>query len=133
METALPNPTVTRSRGVTLAFWGVTALFCLQLGFTAYAQLSMPDVAQAFARLGFPDWFRIELSMFKLAGIAVLLAPAPARLKEWAYAGFAIDLVSAVIAHLAIGEGREAWGWAAGSFALGALSYFFWRQVQARQ
>jgi hypothetical protein len=27
---------------------------------------------------------------------------APARLKEWAYAGFAIDLVSALIAHLSV-------------------------------
>jgi hypothetical protein len=31
---------------------------------------------------------------------ALLLAPAPARLKEWAYAGFAINLASAVIPHL---------------------------------
>jgi hypothetical protein len=27
----------------------------------------------------------------------------PARLKEWAYAGFAINLASALIAHLSVG------------------------------
>jgi hypothetical protein len=43
-----------RSRGIVIGFWTVTALFCLQIGFTAYAQLSLPQVAEAFTRLGFP-------------------------------------------------------------------------------
>jgi hypothetical protein len=42
-------------------------------------------VAEAFTHLGFPDYFRVELSWLKLAGILVLLLPAPERLKEWAY------------------------------------------------
>jgi hypothetical protein len=51
-----------RSRGATLGFWAATALFCLQVSFTAYAQLRLPQVAAAFAHLGFPDDFRVELS-----------------------------------------------------------------------
>jgi hypothetical protein len=122
---------VPHSKGVVVGFWIVTALFCLQIGFTAYAQLRLPQVAEAFARLGFPDYFRVELAWAKLLGVVLLLAPVPARLKEWAYAGFAITLGSALIAHLSIGEGPEAWGWAAGSGVLWALSYFFWRRMQA--
>jgi hypothetical protein len=118
-------------KAMTIAYWIVTGLFCLQMGFTAYAQLNLPEVAQAFAHLGFPDYFRVELSLAKFAGIALLVAPVPARLKEWAYCGFAIDLASAVIAHLAVGEGPEAWGWAAGTGVLWGLSYFFWRRRQA--
>ncbi len=110
-------------------FWIVTGLFCLQIGFTAYAQLSLPQVAEAFTRLGFPDYFRVQLAWAKLLGVVLLLAPVPARLKEWAYAGFAITLGSAVIAHLAIGEGPEAWGFAAGTSVLWGLSYFFWRRM----
>jgi hypothetical protein len=55
----------------------------------------------------------------------------PARLKEWAYAGFAIDLASALIAHLSGGDGPEAWGWAAAAGVLWELSYFFWRRQKA--
>ena len=120
-----------RSTGIVIGFWTVTALFCLQIAFTAYAQLSLPQVAEAFTRLGFPDYFRVELAWAKLLGIVLLLAPVPARLKEWAYAGFAITLGSALIAHVSIGEGPEAWGWAAGTGVLWGLSYFFWRRVQA--
>ena len=122
---------IPRARGVVIGFWIATALFCLQIGFTAYAQLRLPVVAEAFAHLGFPDYFRVELAWAKLLGVVVLLAPVAARLKEWAYAGFAITLVSALVAHFSVGDGPEAWGWAAGSSVLWGLSYFFWCRVQA--
>jgi len=77
---------------MVVGFWIVTALFCLQIGFTAYAELRLPQVAEAFTHLGFPAYFRLELSWAKLLGVVLLLAPVPARLKEWAYAGFAINL-----------------------------------------
>ena len=138
MESTLQKPalwptdfSLPRSKSMIIGFWTVTAIFCLQMIFTAYAQLRLPQVAESFTRLGFPAYFRVELSWAKLLGVALLLAPVPARLKEWAYAGFAINLGSALIAHLSVGDGPEAWGWAAGTGVLWALSYFFWRRVQA--
>ena len=125
------NLSIPRSKGVVVAFWSVTAIFCLQIGFTAYAQLRLPQVAEAFTHLGFPDYFRVELALAKLLGVVLLLAPVPARVKEWAYAGFAITLASALIAHLSVGDGPEAWGWAAGTGVLCGLSYFLWRRVDA--
>ena len=122
---------VPRSKAIVIGFWSATALLCLQIGFTAYAQLSLPQVAEAFTQLGFPDYFRVELAWAKLLGVVLLLAPVPARLKEWAYAGFAFTLGSALIAHFAVGDGPEAWGFAAGTGVLWGLSYFCWRRVQA--
>src|ERR1700753_2884491 len=118
----------TASKGWLVGFWVFTVLFALQMGFTAYAQLRMPQVAGEFARLGFPAYFRVELGWAKLAGVVALLLPmVPARIKEWAYAGFAIVLVSALIAHFALGEGVAAWGFAAGTAVLWAASYICWR------
>ena len=119
-----------RSKALRISFWIVTALFCVQIGFTAYAQLRLPQVAAAFTHLGFPDYFRVELSWAKFLGVALLLAPVSVQLKEWAYAGFAITLGSALIAHLSVGDGPDAWGWAAGTGVLWGLSYFLWRRVQ---
>jgi hypothetical protein len=118
------------SKRIIIGFWIVTALFCLQMSFTACAELCLPQVAQAFTHLGFPAYFRVELSWAKVLGVVLLLAPVPARLKEWAYAGFAIDLGSALIAHVSVGDGPQAWGWAAGTSVLWGLSYFFWRRGQ---
>jgi hypothetical protein len=120
-----------RSKGTVVGFWIATGLFCLQIGFTAYAQLRLPQVAAMFNHLGFPAYFRVELSWAKFLGVVLLLAPVSARLKEWAYAGFAITLGSALIADLAMGDGPQAWSWAAGTGVLWALSYFFWRRLQA--
>jgi hypothetical protein len=119
-----------RNKAAVAGFWIVTGLFCLQMSFTAYAQLRLPQVTQAFAHLGFPDYFRVELAWAKILGVVLLLAPAPARLKEWVYAGFAIDLGSAIVAHLAVGDGAQVWGWAAATGALWGLSYVAWRRLQ---
>jgi hypothetical protein len=135
MESTLQKPALgaakTTTKAKTILYWIVTALFCLQISFTAYAQLRLPEVAAAFTHLGFPAYFRVELSWAKLLGVVLLLVPVPARLKEWAYAGFAITLVSALIAHISMGDGPEAWGWAAATGVLWGLSYFFWHRLQA--
>src|SRR5262245_15956933 len=116
---------------IVIGYWIVTALFCLQIGFTAYAQLSLPQVAAAFTHLGFPAYFRVEMSLAKLLGIAVLLGPLPPRNEELPSAGFAIDLGSALIAHVAVGAGPQAWGWPAGTAVLWAPSHLLWRRAHA--
>ena len=49
MESTLQNPAVvaarTTSKATTIFYWIATALFCLQMTFTAYAQLRLPQVA----------------------------------------------------------------------------------------
>ena len=135
MESTLQNPAAMKFRAASkskvILFWVFTAIFCLQMAFTAYAQLRLPQVADMFHYLGIPDYLRIELSWAKLVGVVLLLAPVPARLKEWAYAGFAIDLASALIAHLAVGHPPAVWAWAAGTGVLWGLSYVSWRRLQA--
>jgi hypothetical protein len=119
-----------RSKGMLIGFWVVTAIFCLQIGFTVYAQLNLPQVADAFRHFGFPDYFRVQLAWAKLIGIAILLLPVPARLKEWAYAAFAINIVFAVTTHLSVGDGPDAWLWAVGTGVLWAVSYVLWRRLE---
>ena len=135
MESTLETPALVAAQNAPKTriaiYWIITALFCLQMSFTAYAQLRLPQVAAMFAHLGFPDYFRVELSWAKVVGIVLLLLPVPARLKEWAYAGFAITLISALIAHFAVGDGPQAWSWPAITSVLWALSYVFWRRLQS--
>jgi hypothetical protein len=137
MESTLHNPALmaarTSPKAVAIAFWIVTAIFCLEMSFTAYYEL-LPQGAQAFARLGFPSHsFHFELSLAKLLGVAALLIPrVPARLKEWAYAGFAINLVSAVIAHVSIRDVPQAYIPSAVTSVLWALSYCLWRRKAAQ-
>jgi hypothetical protein len=126
-------PAVKASKGLVIGFWIFTGLFCLEMGFTAYYMLfHLPEGAQAINRLGFPSYFRVELAWAKLFGVAALLAPVPARLKEWAYAGFAINLVSAIIAHTSLHEGPAALAPSTITSVLWLGSYFLWQRLQAK-
>ena len=62
----------------------------------------------AFEHLGFPPYFKVELTVAKVLGVLALLIPAvPFKVKEFAYAGFAITLMSAAIAHFGRGDARN--------------------------
>jgi hypothetical protein len=59
----------------------------------------------AFTHLGYPSYFRIELTIAKFLGVAALLIPiVPRKVKEFANAGFAITLTFASTAHFSVGD-----------------------------
>jgi hypothetical protein len=90
----------------TIAYWAVTGLFSLMMSASAFMYLTgAPQVVEGFRHLGFPDYFRTLLGVAKLLGAVTLLAPmVPRSLREWAYGGFVINLVSAAVAHAAMGD-----------------------------
>lgn len=84
-----------------IIYWSSTIIITLIMLFSIYKMFS-PD----YELLGFPDYFRTELVFAKIIGLIVLLIPQiPVRIKEWAYVGFGIVLISASIAHFNIGDG----------------------------
>jgi len=59
----------------------------------------------AFRHLLLPDYFRIELTTAKVLGVLAMLLPGvPAKIREFAYFGFGITLISAAIAHFSVGD-----------------------------
>lgn len=50
--------------------------------------------------LGYPDYFAYTLIICKVLGVLAISYPkAPAKLKEWAYAGLTFNLIFAFISH----------------------------------
>ncbi len=89
---------------INITYWITTSILALMMTFSAYSYLTQEAMQQGFQHLGFPGYFRIELALAKLVGVVVLLVPAAANVKEWAYAGFGITFISAFIAHTASGD-----------------------------
>jgi uncharacterized membrane protein len=89
-------------------YWGTTALLALMMIGSGTMYFVAEGAAETFARLGFPDYFRVELGIAKILGAVALLAPVPRAVKEWTYAGFTISFVSAVVAHAAVGDPASA-------------------------
>lgn len=90
---------------IKIAYWATTLVFCLFMLFSATMYFVSEEIQAIFGHLGFPDYFRIELGIAKYLGVAVLLIPnLPKTLKIFAYSGFTINMISAFIAHMAVGD-----------------------------
>tara|TARA_Y100000768_G_scaffold388691_1_gene386194 strand:+ start:1654 stop:2061 length:408 start_codon:yes stop_codon:yes gene_type:complete len=101
-ETAGQIRPTTKSKKIL--YWSSTGLLSAMMLMGAIGYFTSPEMQQNFVRLGLPDYFRIELGAAKILGVLALLIPQLSKFKEWAYAGFSITLISAVIAHISIGD-----------------------------
>lgn len=93
-------------------YWIVTTLFSAFMIFSSIGGITLPPeaVAMLHEHLGYPLYFIQLVSYAKIVGaIAILLPMVPARVKEWAYFGFFIDLVAAIISFAAVGDPVATW------------------------
>jgi hypothetical protein len=86
-----------------IIFWVTTTLIFLFEGVMP-ALTSQTELAKEGIRhLGYPEYFGVMLTVFKVLGALALIIPqVPARVKEWAYAGFAIDFIAAFVSNAAV-------------------------------
>ncbi|MGX5690069.1 DoxX family protein [Arcticibacter tournemirensis] len=86
-----------------IIYWTTTGIIFLFEGVMP-ALTSHTDLAvEGIRHLGYPDYFRVMLTVFKVAGSLVLILPfIKGNIKEWAYAGLSITMISAFISHWAV-------------------------------
>ena len=90
-------------------YWITTAFVSCIMGISGIlAAAHAGPMMTALAHLGYPRYFADLLGVAKLSAVCVLLLPALGRLKEWAYAGCAITILSASYSHLISGDGLRA-------------------------
>ena len=86
-----------------IIFWTSTTLIFLFEGLmpALFSQTEMGK--EGIRHLGYPAYFGLLVLAFKILGALSLILPMiPARVKEWAYAGFAIEFISASVSHFAV-------------------------------
>lgn len=86
-----------------IIYWVSTTIIFLFDAVMPALTSHLPLAVESIKHLGYPDYFRVQLTIFKVMGGVLLILPKiPARLKEWAYVGFAINFISASVAHAAV-------------------------------
>ena len=86
-----------KPKTLKITYWVVVSLFCLANFASGIAEL-MPPSEQAMAMiamLGYPLYFYMILGAAKILGSIAIIQTKYKTIKEWAYAGFAIDYISA--------------------------------------
>ena len=95
-------------KGKVIGYWITTGLSVLGLGVGGFFDfINAPFAQEIMKHLGYPPYMAHLLGVWKIAGLVVIAAPGLARLKEWAYAGFTIDLLSASASHAWTGDGPK--------------------------
>lgn len=87
----------------TLFFWLSTGFIFLFEGVMPALTGNSELAVEGVRHLGYPDYFRIMLTCFKVAGALALVLPmTPVKLREWAYAGFTFNFIAAAVSHWAV-------------------------------
>jgi hypothetical protein len=90
-------------KSTKISFWITTGIIVLMEGVMPAVFFHSEASKQGMAHLQYPMYFGDALLVFKVLGALALLLPAvPARIKEWAYAGFTFNFLFASISHFAV-------------------------------
>ena len=104
-----------------------TGLLCAIFLYSAQMYFRNYEMVQGFFEaLNYPTYIVYPLAILKVLGVIAIVTKKSDTLKEWAYAGFFLDLVLATAAHYDAGHG---FGLSAMAFIPWVVSYFMDRRL----
>lgn len=87
-------------------YWITTIIFALMMIMDGVGGITQQEAGQEVLKhLGYPMYLLIIAGMAKLLGAAFILQNKFETIKEWAYAGFAINFIGAFASRLFAGDG----------------------------
>ena len=86
-----------------IIYWVSTGIICLfSLG---AIQMNSEMAIEGANHLHIPRYLALEASIGQLIGLVLLIVPmVPVRFKEWAYVGYGIMYLTALNAHISVGD-----------------------------
>ena len=92
-------------KSAKIIFWISTTLLALFMLFSGVNEIiNNADGIKFMATLGYPKYLNPFLGVTKILGVIAIVVPGFPRLKEWAYAGFAIDFIGAGYSFIATNQ-----------------------------
>ncbi|MBE7175405.1 MAG: DoxX family protein [Mucilaginibacter polytrichastri] len=117
-----------------IIYWIATGIFftfdAVLPAFTSHTEVAK----QGISHLGYPDYFRVLLAVFKVCGGIVLIFPQfPPRIKEWAYAGFTFSLIAACVSHAAVDGATSDTFFPIIVLIILFISYFYYHKIYVKK
>ncbi|PTB91549.1 DoxX family protein [Marivirga lumbricoides] len=114
-----------------IIYWISTGIIFLFEGVLVALTSQTEFAKEGIRHLGYPEYFGVLLAILKVAGAIVLILPMiSARIKEWAYAGFAITIIAAAVSHWAVDGFGGQTIFPIVFFAILATSYITYHKLQ---
>ncbi len=116
---------------IKIIYWAMTIIFCLANFGSGLAEL-FPN-QQAFdvmGLLGYPAYLLTILGVAKILGSIAIIQTKWKTIKEWAYAGFAIDYISASASFYFVNKDPFGIIFPMIFLAVMFVSYFLWKKLE---
>ena len=112
-----------------IIYWIFTGMLAaLMLSSSIPEILSTADSIKFMTQLGYPKYLNPFLGVAKLLGSVAILVPGFPKIKEWAYAGLAFDLIGATYSLIAIGTPASQWVFMLVFILLLVVSYVYYHK-----
>ncbi len=124
-----------KPKTIKIIYWIATILFALFMVFSGVLELLQTEQSkEAIKQLGYPIYVNTILGVAKILGAIAILQWKFKTIKEWAYAGFTIDIIGAAASIYFAGSTV----FMALSFTVPFLvvmfaSYFLWKKVEKQK
>jgi hypothetical protein len=95
-----------KPKAIKITYWVLTVLFALAMLGDAYGGITKQQAGQDVLRhLGYPIYMMVIMGVFKFFGAIAILQNTFKTVKEWAFAGFAINFVGAFASRAFVSDG----------------------------
>ena len=114
---------------VNIYYWICTGILIPALGIgSILGVISHPGSVEQFMHLGYPAYLAPFLGVARILGLIAIVIPKYPRIKEWAYAGLAFDIIGAIYSQIATGQSLTSLFFPVIAILFLSGSYFFYHK-----
>ena len=118
-----------KRKAVKTTYWIVTILFALLMLMDGIGGITRQQAGiEVMQHLGYPVYSLSIFGMAKILGALAIFQNKFATLKEWAYAGFTINFIGAMLSRIYAGDGIAEILFPLIPITILFLSYFLWKE-----
>ncbi|RYU89429.1 DoxX family protein [Mucilaginibacter terrigena] len=120
-----------KPKTIKIIYWVLTLLFALAMLGDAYGGISKQEAGQEVMRhLGYPIYIMVITGVFKLLGAIAILQNKFKTIKEWAFAGFAINFIGAFASRAFVGDAAGLLMPPVVMLVIMFILYYFWKRYE---
>nr|WP_067056697.1 DoxX family protein [Mucilaginibacter sp. L294] len=120
-----------KQKTIAIIYWVLTILFALAMLGDAYGGITKQEAGQEVMRhLGYPIYIMVITGVFKLFGAIAILQNKFKIIKEWAFAGFAINFIGAFASRAFVGDDAGLLIMPLVILVIMFILYYFWKRYQ---
>lgn len=113
-------------------YWLATIIFALMMLMDGFGGVTQQEAGkEVFKHLGYPMYLLIIVGIAKLLGALAIVQQKFVAIKEWAFAGFAINFIGAFASRAFVGDGAGLLIPPLVALAIMFIPYVLWKKIQA--